>query len=317
MTSLQSLLAELAPSGVPHLRLGDVAALGSARVPDGVLNATTYVGVDNLLPNFGGRRDAGYGVNSSGAIAFDVGDILIGNIRPYLKKVWLSDRLGGASPDVLVVSIDRAHRDSILPRFLYLALASERFIDYSMKHAKGAKMPRGSKAATLDYRVPVPPPEIQREIVRVLDHFTELEAQLKGELETRTSQLNHFRNTLVDGLIDDGVEHLAIGSLAGHGFFSDGDWVESKDQDPEGDVRLTQLADVGVGVFRDRSNRRMRTDQAMRLSCTFLKPGDILIARMPEPLGRACQVPYGIGKAVSVVDVAILRSESPRVSWRV
>ena len=130
MTSLHTLLEEFASDGVTHRRLGDLASLGSARVAAGVLDPTTYVGVDNLLADFGGRRDAGYGANSSGAVAFDVGDILIGNIRPYLKKVWLADRSGGASPDVLVVSIDRAHRDSLLPRFLYFALASERFIDY-------------------------------------------------------------------------------------------------------------------------------------------------------------------------------------------
>src|SRR5947209_3049957 len=41
------------------------------------------------------------------------------------------------------------------------------------------------------------------------------------------------------------------------GFFCDGDWVESKDQDPDGDVRLIQLADVGDGRYRDRSSRFM------------------------------------------------------------
>lgn len=102
--------------------------------------------------------------------------------------------------------------------------------------------------------------------------------------------------------------HLeTLGAIAGGGLFVDGDWVESKDQDPTGKVRLTQLADVGVGEFRDRSNRWLRDDQAARLGCTFLEPGDVLVARMPEPLGRACIVPADIGHAVTVVDVAIVR----------
>lgn len=101
------------------------------------------------------------------------------------------------------------------------------------------------------------------------------------------------------------VETLA--GLAAGGIFSDGDWVESKDQDPGGTVRLTQLADVGVGTFRGRSDRWLREDQAARLGCTFLEPGDILIARMPDPIGRACLVPTGIGRAVTVVDVAVVR----------
>lgn len=96
---------------------------------------------------------------------------------------------------------------------------------------------------------------------------------------------------------------LSLSELADGGLFSDGDWVESKDQDPSGTVRLTQLADVGVGEFRDRSDRWLRTDQARDLRCTFLEPGDVLVARMPDPIGRACLAPRSIGTAVTVVDV--------------
>jgi type I restriction enzyme, S subunit len=53
------------------------------------------------------------------------------------------------------------------------------------------------------------------------------------------------------------------------GIFCDGDWVESKDQDPGGDVRLIQLADIGVGSYRDRSDRFLTSDRAMALSCTY------------------------------------------------
>jgi type I restriction enzyme S subunit len=98
-----------------------------------------------------------------------------------------------------------------------------------------------------------------------------------------------------------------IESIANGGLIADGDWVESKDQDFEGKIRLTQLADVGDGEFRNRSNRWMNEEQVTRLDVTFLKPNDILIARMPDPLGRACLVPANIGRAVTVVDVAILR----------
>ena len=91
------------------------------------------------------------------------------------------------------------------------------------------------------------------------------------------------------------------------GLFTDGDWVETKDQDAEGTVRLTQLADVGEGRFRDRSQRYMREDQAERLHCTYLAGGDILVARMPDPLGRACLFPGLPQPAVTAVDVCIVR----------
>ena len=95
--------------------------------------------------------------------------------------------------------------------------------------------------------------------------------------------------------------------IGARGLFSDGDWVESKDQDPNGDVRLIQLADIGDGAFRDRSSRFLTSEAAARLRCTFLERGDVLVARMPDPLGRACLFP-GVGQAsVTAVDVCIVR----------
>lgn len=104
-----------------------------------------------------------------------------------------------------------------------------------------------------------------------------------------------------------GWEWATLEDLLGAGLFVDGDWVESKDQDPDGAVRLLQLADVGDGVFRDRSDRHLTAATARRLGCTYLESGDILVARMPEPLGRACRVPPLSGPAVTVVDVCVLR----------
>ena len=96
----------------------------------------------------------------------------------------------------------------------------------------------------------------------------------------------------------------------GEGVFTDGDWVETKDQDPDGEVRLIQLADVGEGSYRDRSERYMNKETAARLNCTFLKNGDVLLARMPDPLGRACIFPGDLKPSVTVVDVCIVRPNS-------
>jgi type I restriction enzyme S subunit len=100
------------------------------------------------------------------------------------------------------------------------------------------------------------------------------------------------------------------------GVFTDGDWVETKDQDPSGDVRLTQLADIGEGSFRDRSARFMTEEAAARLGCTYLRRGDVLVARMPDPLGRACVFPGDVRPAVTAVDVCILRPGSSSVDPR-
>ena len=96
--------------------------------------------------------------------------------------------------------------------------------------------------------------------------------------------------------------------VASDGIFTDGDWVETKDQDPSGCVRLIQLADVGDGIFLDKSSRFLTKTKAHELNCTFLTKGDLLVARMPGPLGRCCIFPLeGVEKYVTVVDVCAVR----------
>ena len=100
---------------------------------------------------------------------------------------------------------------------------------------------------------------------------------------------------------------MRFSDIAGKtGLFLDGDWIEKKDQDPNGKVRLIQLADVGEGEFKDKSNRFLTEGKATELHCTFLKKGDILIARLGEPLCKACIFPFD-GLYITAVDIAILR----------
>lgn len=97
--------------------------------------------------------------------------------------------------------------------------------------------------------------------------------------------------------------------VSSSGVFSDGDWVESKDQDPNGKVRLVQLADVGEMAFLDKSSRFMTIEKAQELNCTYLKKGDLLISRLGDPLGKTCLFPAIEEQAVTVVDVCILRPD--------
>ena len=99
------------------------------------------------------------------------------------------------------------------------------------------------------------------------------------------------------------------------GLFCDGDWIEKKDQCPNGNVRLIQLADIGVCEFKNKSSRYVTEETANRLRCAYLHKGDILIARLPDPLGRACIFPFD-GKYITAVDVAILRIRRDDVDTR-
>ena len=213
MSRIDELIEELCPGGVPHLELGEVAAYSSTRVAASTVDGETFVGVDNLRPNQAGRTVSDYVPVVGNLTGYREGDVLIGNIRPYLRKIWLATNNGGCSGDVLAVRISDSYRDALAPKFLYRLLSCEAFFAYDTQHAKGGKMPRGSKSMILKYRIPVPPLEVQREIVRVLDLFTTLEAELEAELEARGVQYAHYRDSLLAFRDVAGIRWTPMGEL--------------------------------------------------------------------------------------------------------
>lgn len=155
----------------------------------------------------------------------------------------------------------------------------------------------------------------QRTIADFLDRETaEIDAMLAA-LDELTRNLKQRSGIVVANELKSHYFHgtIPLAFSSGADNFFDGDWVESKDQDPDGDIRLLQLADIGDGTFLDKSNRRINQEAFERLRCREVQAGDILIARMPHPLGRACILPTGLGRTITVVDVAVLRPDPNRV----
>ncbi len=165
------------------------------------LDKKTYVGVDNLLQNRAGKTVSNYVPETGRLTCYEAGDILIGNIRPYLKKIWHSDQQGGTNGDVLVIRIKAEEKQNILPRYLYQILADDNFFHYAVKTSKGAKMPRGNKQVIMKYQVPVPSPEEQERIVAILDKFdalvNDISSGLPAEIAARRQQYEHYRNQLL------------------------------------------------------------------------------------------------------------------------
>jgi type I restriction enzyme S subunit len=179
--------------------LGKVAEYSKTRINNASLDKTNYVGVDNLLQNRIGKTESNYVPTEGNLTGYCVNDILIGNIRPYLKKIWYADRVGGTNGDVLVI---HPTDKNVNPKFLYQVLADDSFFDYNMQHAKGAKMPRGNKDKILGYHFPVPNPAEQARIVAILDKFDALTSSitegLPREIELRQKQYEYYRNMLLN-----------------------------------------------------------------------------------------------------------------------
>ncbi|HBE6405356.1 TPA: restriction endonuclease subunit S [Escherichia coli] len=177
--------------------LGEVAQYSKTRISFELLDERNYVGVDNLLQNRAGKSLSNHVPTSGKLTEFIPNDILIGNIRPYLKKIWQADCIGGTNGDVLVI---RCIDSSINTRYLYQILADDKFFEYNMQHAKGAKMPRGSKEDIMKYPIPVPPLTLQARIVEILDKFDTLTNSitegLPREIELRQKQYEYYRDLL-------------------------------------------------------------------------------------------------------------------------
>ena len=156
-------------------------------------------------------------------------------------------------------------------------------------------------------RIPLPPLPEQKRIVDLISSVDSYIEALQQQLETAKRSRNAVLHELLTAGGDDWVE-TTLGEICTEGLFADGDWVESKDQDPEGEYRLLQLADIGDGTFLNKSDRWMNREQFNRLGCTKLEVNDVLIARMPDPIGRACLFPERLPVCATVVDVAIVRT---------
>lgn len=179
----------------PVTALGSIAPYSTARINSTDIRPEEYVGVNTLLQNKQGRTSSpDTAVPSGRLVAFHDGDTLLGNIRPYLKKIWLADCDGGTNGDVLVL-----HPTSMIDsRYLYYVVSSDDFFLYDVGKSKGSKMPRGDKKAIAEYPVPIPLIETQREIVAKLDAMQALIDSIRAEREARQKQFEYYRDHILD-----------------------------------------------------------------------------------------------------------------------
>lgn len=247
-------------------------------------------------------------------------DTLVSTVRPNLNAVaFVPEELDGeiASTGFTVL---RANEKLLIPKFLYYWVQHTQFVDFLVANATGASYPAVSDGIVKRAPLPLPPPSEQNRIVQLLDQADALRrlsriADAKAARILPALFLKMFGDPASNPM---GWPVKPLGDLLEDAeVFTDGDWVESKDQDPDGEVRLIQLADVGDGRYINKSARFLTKETALRLRCTFLNPGDILLARMPDPLGRACLYPGDAKESVTVVDVCVIRPRAaePDPMW--
>ncbi|MBR0287541.1 MAG: N-6 DNA methylase [Selenomonadaceae bacterium] len=159
----------------PLVKLGDVAPFVTERTTLDKIQIADFITTDNMLKDKRGVRIYDGEPQLLGVVKFSAGDVLVSNIRPYLKKIWLADRVGGCSPDVLVF---RSYNENfLLPEYLFEVLREDDFFAFAMATASGMKMPRGNKDKIKTYKFPLPPLDVQKKIV---NEFNSLDAQINS-----------------------------------------------------------------------------------------------------------------------------------------
>ncbi|WP_116788555.1 restriction endonuclease subunit S [Flavobacterium psychrotrophum] len=174
------------------IKLKDVVFYSKERIPYGELKLESYVSTENLLQNKQGvtRIDA-LPASINNTTKYSAGNILISNIRPYLKKIWYAKNDGGVSSDVLTFVV----RNDFDSRFVYYNLFQDMFFDHTMAGSKGTKMPRGDKNQILEFEIPnlnLPTQQKIASVLSTLDDKIELNSKINAELEAMVKTLYDY-----------------------------------------------------------------------------------------------------------------------------
>ncbi|MBO5264198.1 MAG: N-6 DNA methylase, partial [Bacteroidaceae bacterium] len=147
--------------------LNTIAPYATKSIKYSDIEPETYITTDNMLQNKLGVLPFEGVSNISSITEYKPEDILISNIRPYLKKIWFADKEGGCSKDVLVLR--SADTSKYLPKYIFYMLRRDVFFDYVMEGKKGIKMPRGNKEDIMKYKIPMPHIDEQKRIVAQIE----------------------------------------------------------------------------------------------------------------------------------------------------
>ena len=176
-----------------HVHLKEIAEFQKQRISTALLNNNNYISTENILQDFKGIQCSSSMPANVNVIKYQNEDILLSNIRPYLKKVWFADRKGGCSADVLVLRGNKCDK-----YFLYYVIASDRFINYVMSGIKGVKMPRGDKNQMEEYAFSIPTNMEQKRIAKfisILDERIRLQNKI---IEKYESLIQAICDTLIE-----------------------------------------------------------------------------------------------------------------------
>ena len=178
-------------------RLKELAKYKNERINTNQLTTSNYISTENLLPNKQGKQKANKLPSSKTVKKYTETDILISNIRPYFKKIWQADNIGGISNDVLNIT---SSNEKISNDYLYYYLSQDKFFQYMTQTSKGTKMPRGDKEAIMEFEIQVPKNVKYQNFISNLGKFLDNKIEINNKIIANLEELSQtlFKRWFVD-----------------------------------------------------------------------------------------------------------------------
>ena len=275
------------------VKLGEVA-IEHKETCKGSKDGYPIVGLEHLVPEEVTLTAWDEGRDNTFTKMFRKGNVLFGRRRAYLKKAAVAPFDGICSGDITVIE---AIPDRILPELLPFIIQNDDLFEFAVGKSAGSLSPRVKWEHLKNYEFELPDMDKQREL-----------AELMWAMDATKKSYQKFMEQF-ESYIGDETKCATVEQVCT--VFADGDWIESKDQADDG-IRLIQTRNVGNGVYLDKGERAryINEETFVRLNCTEVFPNDILVSRLPDPVGRACIIPDGLGKSITAVDCSIVRLKS-------
>ena len=283
MSRIDELITELCPNGVPVHRLGEIATMLRGNGMPKTMLLDAGVGAIHY-----GQIYTKYGTWAEETLSFvsdddakkltkaEPGDLIITNTSENLEDVgkavaWLGESQIVTGGHATVI------KHKFEPKFLAYWFQTPDFYMQKKKLATGTKVIDVSAKKLEQVIVPVPPLEIQREIVRILDTFSKMEAELEAELEARKQQYEHYRAGLFGSM--DLAETLALSDIAE---FKYGYTTKATDSGAYRFIRITDISDAGTL----RADGAKFIEQTPESDLYLVQPDDLLMARTGATFGK-------------------------------
>lgn len=280
MKNLETLIQELCPDGVEFVKLGEVCV-----VQRGKRLTKKQLSDSDKFPVFhGGIQPIGYYSEKNR----DANTVMIINVGASAGTIGYSDKEFWSSDGCYCLS----HVDSVVPKYIYYLLANNQH--YFQAKVRHGGIPTLDALVVKNYEIPLPPIEVQTEIVRILDKFTSLEAELEAELDCRKRQYEYYRDKLLS-FDNVGGQEVEWKKMSEVGTFIRGNGLQKKDFTEEGVgcIHYGQLY-THYGTSATETITYCSSELAKKLRKAA--KGDIVIATISENVEDVCKAVAWLGE---------------------